>query len=219
MSLSLNKVASILSERAGRTFDIPFQEEMKDIFIYWIATIRKQSLERNAKDRRHFQQSFVAELEQVPLVECPVEYGCVLRTKEVLPSPLRSSNVLFDYVGSALFSEPYGYTDEAYEMYMSTSEYTGSKKRYAYRDNKLYIYNDKKLKYIGVRGVFEDPRELDKFRCNKEGDPCYSDDLPFPATDDMIQQAISAILKTELRLQIPEDRTEVPTNDNETNIG
>lgn len=217
MSLSLNKVASILSERAGRSFDVPFQEEMKDIFIYWIGTIRKQTLDRKPRDRKFMLQSLTLELEQVPLVECPVEYGCVLRTKKSIPSPARANGILFDYIGSALFNEPYSYTDEGSEIYLAASEYTGHKKRYAYRDDKLYIYNDKKIKYIGVKAIFEDPRQLDECKCN--GEVCYSDDLPFPATADMIQAAISAILKTELRLQIPEDRTEVTTNDNETNIG
>lgn len=217
MGLSLNKIASILSERSGRTFDIPFQEEMKDVFIYWISTIRKQSLEKKPRDRRYMLQSLTMELEQVPQVECPIEYGCAVRTKLEVPTPLRGNGVLFDYVGNALFTQPFSYTAEEFEAFFSTNEYTGKKLRYSYRDNKLYIYNDKKIKYIGVRGVFEDPRDLDGFKCNKTD--CYSDDLDFPASADMIQQAISAILKTELRMVAPEDRTEVPTNDNETNIG
>jgi hypothetical protein len=217
MSLSLNKVVSILSERAGRTFDIPFQEELKDIYVYWISTIRKQSLERNPRDRRFMLQSFTMELEQVPQVECPVQYGCAVRTKEEVPNPLRANGILFDYVGNALFTDPFASTQEEFEQYLSHSPYTGKKIRYSYRDNKLYIYNDRKIKYIGVKGVFEDPRDLDGFKCNN--DICFSDDTPFPATNDMVQQAISAILKTELRIVSPEDKTEVPTNDNETNIG
>lgn len=210
MAKSLNDIVSLLAERSGRTFDIPFQEELKMMVDYWRATVMKQALERNPKDRQHFQQSLVMELIKVPLVECPIEYGCVLRTKEKVPSPLRGGSVLFDYIGRATWDKSYSTTNEAFEVFTSTSPYTGKNVRYAYRDNYLYVYNDKKLKYVGVKGVFENPRDLGQFQCGESS--CYTDDLLYPLSEDMIQQVVSAILKTELRILPTEDKVEVPVD-------
>ena len=43
MSVTINQVISLLAERSGKTFDIPFQEELKIIADYWISTILKQA--------------------------------------------------------------------------------------------------------------------------------------------------------------------------------
>jgi hypothetical protein len=120
---SLNEIVSILSERAGKPFDVPFQEELKAMVTYWRARVIKNSLKNNPNNRKFMQQTIVAELEVVPLVECPVEFGCVLRTKCKIPMPIRTTGILFDYVGDATLDVAYTYTSEEFETYFSHNKY------------------------------------------------------------------------------------------------
>jgi len=211
MSATVNEVISILSERAGRPFDIPFQEELKVIADYWISTVLKQTLEKRPQDRYRFQSSFVLELERVPEIECPIEYGCVLRTKKKLPTPTRGTNTLFDYIGSADFKDAWNRpVQSAFLEYMECEPVVGKRPKPVYRNDYIYLYGHeaKEIKYIGVQGVFTDFSKLRELRC-EEDDSCFEDDVPYPVTNDIIQQAIQAILSTELRLQPIQEETDI----------
>jgi len=212
MGLSINRIVSILSERAGKSIDATFQEELKDIVQYWRATILKDALRKRPNDRNYFMQSFTEKLIQVPKVECPIEYGCILRTERKIPTTIRSGGILYDYVGTPLWDNSFGMTNGAKDLYFTFNKFTGNRYRYEYKDNYIYIYNAslKNIKYIGIRGIFENPRDLNPFRCNKE--ECYNDDMDYPLSDDLVQQVINAILKTELRLLPIETEKEVNVN-------
>jgi len=212
MAITVNQVISILSERAGKPFDIPFQEELKVIADYWISSILKQVLEKRPQDRYRFQVSFVLELERVPEIECPIEYGCVLRTKQQLPKPSRGGgDTLFDYIGSADFRDPWNRAiPTAFMDIMASEPIVGKRPKPSYRNDYIYVYGHdaKEVKYIGVKGVFTDFSKLRELQC-KEGGSCFEEDIPYPVTEDIIQQAIQAILSTELRLQPLLEDTEV----------
>lgn len=201
MSLSANKIISILSERAGRAFDVPFQEELLDIVDYWASTILKQTLEKRPQDRKRFLQSFVIELERVPKIECPIEYGCILRTISKVPKPVRGSSTLFDYIGDPDMEDAWSVPlQDAFFKALSSSKYTGNRPKPSYRDGYIYIRSleNKELKYIGIQGVFSDFRAVRELKCDDSS--CFDYDSPYPITNDMIQQVIQAILTTELRI-------------------
>ena len=84
--------------------------------------------------------------------------------------------------------------------FLSYDKYT--KKNYkAYMiEDYLYIYNADGLKYINVRGVFENPNEVEKFK-DCSGSDCYDDDNgEFPIPMDMLQSINNGVLAGELRL-------------------
>lgn len=210
MSASVFEIISILSERVGRQFDIPFQEELIVIVDYWAGTILKQSLEKRPQDRRRFIQSFVLPLEVVPEIECPIEYGCVLRTTQKVPKPIRGNNTLFDYIGSADFKDAWNTpSSSALLMYLESEKYVGSRPKPDYRDDYIYVYGreSKEIEYIGIQGVFSDFKELRSLKCGE--DSCFDIDSSYPLTSDMIQQVVQAILRTELRLIPKEDNPEI----------
>ena len=212
---SLNEIISLLSEKVKRTFDVPFQEQLKVTVGYWRARVIHNSLKTNPSKRKFMQQSFTLELEEVPKVECPVEYGCILRTKCKIPNTIITGNTIFDYIGTATMDNPFSYTKDEFEMYMSASPYTGKRIRYAFRDGYIYIYNSKKIKYIGVRGIWEDPAALAE--CSCDGRPCYSDDDEYPLTGELLQEVIKAILATELKAYLPEEDVDVKVNQDAPN--
>jgi hypothetical protein len=217
MSLSLNRIVSILAERSGRTFDIPFQRELKDMVHYYRGTILKRSLEKNALTRRNFIQSLVLEVEKAPKVECPIEFGCIYRTKEILPKPIRSNNILFDFVGSADMEIAVPPSQEYNITFLKHSKYTGKSPRYVYKNDRIYLYNFDEIQYIGIQGVFDDAKLLEDLKCN--GKACLADDDPYPLSNDLIQQVIEAILKIELRLLPREEETEVEVNQEDKTDG
>jgi hypothetical protein len=212
---SLNQIVGVLSERANRTFDVPFQEELKTIIGYWRARIVTNSLKNNPHKRKRMQQSFVAELELVPKVECPVEYGCVLRTICDIPDTIVAGNTLFDYVGLATWDKAFSYTKGEFETFLSASPYTGGNLRYEYKDNKIYIYTSKKLKYIGVRSIFTDPRKVNDCHCGE--DTCYDDDEQYPLSEELVQEVVKSILATELRAYMPQEDVDVQVNPEQVN--
>lgn len=78
------------------------------------------------------------------------------------------------------------YTNKNYKAYMI--------------EDYLYIYNAEGLKYINVRGVFEDPREIEKFK-DCSGTDCYDDSsVDFPISMDMLNLINTGILNGELAL-------------------
>jgi len=212
---SLNQIISLLAERTGSTFDVPFQEELKVIVSYWRARVIKNSLKNHPHNRKYMQQSFVTELEEVPLIDCPVNYGCALRTKCKIPNTIVIDGIIFDYIGKPTMDYPFSFVKDEFEQYMASSPYTGKRLRYSYKDGYIYIYGTNKLKYIGVRGIFENPQKISDCECGDK--PCYSDDDEYPLTEDLLQEVIKAILATELRAMLPEEDVNIKVTPDESN--
>jgi hypothetical protein len=60
------------------------------------------------------------------------------------------------------------------------------------------VYNPKGLKYINVRGVFENPEDLKDFQC--ENGTCWDDNSDFPMPMDMVQLVTNGMLSGELQM-------------------
>jgi len=64
----------------------------------------------------------------------------------------------------------------------------------SHKDNPI----TKVIKYINVRGVFENPEEVSTFN-TLNGTPCYTDESPYPVNKWMIEYMKDAIIKADLR--------------------
>ena len=65
-------------------------------------------------------------------------------------------------------------------------------------EDKLYLYNPKGMDVINVRGIFEDPEEVQKFKtCDG---PCYDDNFVFPMPMDMVSAISAGLINGELKL-------------------
>lgn len=215
MKISINELVALLADRVGQPFNKSLQEELKVIINYKAASFFKRLLEKDPSQRKFFLKDFSAQLEKVDRADCPVEVGCdVLRTVEDIPTPLRSSFSLFDYVGTVDRLHAFSYSAPDQLRYLTHSKYTGNHPKYFYVDKKIYIYNNLDLQWINIRGVFSDPRELKPFKC--DGEPCYSDNDQFDIPEDIINDIIRDTLSVELRNIFPE-KDEVKVDEEETN--
>lgn len=201
---SLNELAEILAERAGRQLDTPFNEEMKVVLAYWLSRLRRDTLQQNKRDRMYFTQ-----YSEVPLIEANITDfpgfpdTRVLVTTCQLPNPLRANGIMFDYVGSVDKLTSFGrvYT-EMHELRAALdAKYTGSSPKILWVNNKLWVFNRLDLPAIGVRGIYDDPRILAEGGelCNCGCTSCYDDDQEYPCPRDVQQKAIQAVLGTELK--------------------
>ncbi len=211
MGFSKNQIISILAERQGRPYDIVLWNEISDMIDYWGATIVKQTLNKDIKLDRYFLQSFVMPLTKVSKIECPIQYGCTLRTTDKVPNPIHSTNTIFNYVGSADFEIAYSQTYQHQLKFYKHRPYTSHNPAYIYIDGYIYIINNDIIRYIGVQEITTDFKALKNFKCN-ESSNCYSDDDILYYPDGIVQQIIELISAKEFNRLIPEDKKEVPLN-------
>lgn len=204
MQISLNELVSILSSRVGQPFNTALQEEMKVVLNYKRADYFKKLINQNLFQRRFFLKSFSAQLERIDKADCPIEVDCdVLKTIKQVPPPVRTNDRLFDYVGDPDKTDSYAYASpEENALYSKYNRYTALKTRYFYANRYIYIFNDLDLEWINVRGIFDDPKQLEPFQC--DGSPCYSDDDQYELPDDIINAMMADTLRVELRMQFPE---------------
>jgi hypothetical protein len=178
---------------------------MKLVLNYKRASFFKRLLDQHPEQRRFFFKDFTVEFEETDEAECPVVSGCTVKRSTLpVPLPIRSDIGMFDFVGSADKSQPYGYaTPEQLSLFTKYNKYTASAPKYYYTNGYLYIYNADDVTELTVRGIYPDPRQLHDFQCN--GEPCYTDDDPYEIPHDLINDMIRDVLQTELRNLFPQN--------------
>lgn len=116
---------------------------------------------------------------------CDFTSGCdVLRSKKEIPMPIALHNSLgIERIGPVSASQP-GYSFMPYEkaIYFGNGRYNKGGMAAYIRNNRVYVVSNQStslIDLISVRGIFEDPSELESFTsCN--GTPCYNDDAAYP---------------------------------------
>lgn len=216
--MTLNQIVDIIAQEAGRPFDVPFKEECKQIVSAIRQKFMKDSLEKRPQDRQLYTKGIVAELVSVHKIQCPIEYGCTLRTKLEIPQPIRSNNIIFEFVGSADFEVPFSLGGDWRETYFKHNRYTAKKTRYVFRNNYIYVSdNEGAIDLIGIIGVFEDTSKLSAFQCSSSTGNCGFDDSEYPMPGDLIypliKEALSLVLgagaaqrKDETEIKVDQDK-------------
>lgn len=210
MKISLNGLVELLSAMVGRPFDIPLQEQFKVILNVKRADWFQKVIAAHPYQRKYYLRDISVELEEVDEAECPVQTDCtVYRSKLPIPTPLRTEEGLFDYVGDADKVDAYGYASTDQLIWVTKySKYTNKRPKYFYVNKYIYIYNIQEQDYINVRAIWTDPRELSPFKCDDV--PCYTDEDQFDIPEDIINTMIQDVLKNEIRLMTPQvDETTV----------
>ena len=203
MQASLNQLVSMLSDRVGQPFNRALQEELKVVINYKLADFFRKSINNDPSQRKYFQRGFIVDFKPTSTEDCPavlLSCGCpILRSTKQVPKPTRTRERLFDFVGSKDGSTAIGYAMPEQIRLLKHSPYTGNRPKYFYSDNYLYLLNSSAINQAYVRGLFTDPRDLKDFTCDDDNTPCYTDDEPFDAPDDLINAIITDILRVELR--------------------
>lgn len=132
---------------------------------------------------------------------CDVNVCCnVLRTEEKIPSLLEFHNSPgITRVGLPnKISVPFTFTNYNKAMYSVSNKYSKNQVYAFLLNSYMYIITERTdiqmLDYINIRGVFEDPMDLEAFVC--EGEPCFTLDKGYPIKSWMIPYIRAEVVKT-----------------------
>tara|TARA_R110002012_G_scaffold24556_2_gene81934 strand:- start:3184 stop:3894 length:711 start_codon:yes stop_codon:yes gene_type:complete len=204
--MTLNEIAhNILNlYRGGR----PSQSEhisidqVKFNIKHYRAMLLRRDYSRNGMITRHSEQDLgCIELEEVNASKCcDLPVTCrVARSIKKIPRTVRFNfSEALTHIGDVSGIHTIPFIDKIMVQYLPYDKYTATKHKAYMIEDHLYVYNAEGLKYINVRGVFEDPADLKDFDC--EDGVCYDDNSKFPMPADMIQAVTLGMASGELQL-------------------
>lgn len=167
--------------------------------------IKQDSNKGYTADNYIIQDLGIVEIEPVDKAESIlIEIGCnFMRTVKPIPSTIELHHgELLTRVGpidkTARNYDIIKYERVPYEGY---NKYTNNLIKAFRINNSGHIYltvpkdnREKILSYINIQGVFENPRLAADF-VNYNGNPCYTDDSPYPIKQQMVQSIKDIVLK------------------------
>jgi hypothetical protein len=206
---TLNQLADYIAGSLKQPLNEELKRRIKFSIKAWRAILIRQDIERHGLSGIYTQR-LVVDLVKVDSVDnCKVQTGCqVLRTQNKVPKPIRrSDDVDFPYVGEADWSE--GFTEgSASDMkFLAHLKYTKQKRRYEYVNGYIYVYNAKRMKFLGLVFPFENPEQAITYCSNSTGSDCYNDDMEFPMPLDMLNTIIKGMLEGEYQIFNDDDLT------------
>lgn len=202
---SLNELAEILAERAGKQFTPGFKEQMKVLINIRRQRLLVDSLNSRPQDREFFKIWIDIPLEPASISNFPgMPKECNLkRTACCLPTPVRANSTMYDFIGylNKVTPIPVYNSIEIARTIQEGSKYSPIKPYAILINGYIYVFN-----YTGpgisVAMIPEDMSEVDGCvdicRGEDYGKDCYSDDAPYPITGDIAQRIIQSILADEL---------------------
>lgn len=180
---------------------------------YFVHNQRSIWIRNNLNKNRDVDDNIVQDLGAVPieivdrqLDNVYIQDKKILRTVSKIPVAIElNSNTALTRIGSLDIRErPFQFIDYSRLPYIGKGKFN-SKEIFTFLLNGyIYIVTDcnnplgKVIKYINIRGVFENPEEVASFT-NELGVSCYSDDSPYPINKWMIPFMKAEILKLDLK--------------------
>ncbi len=177
-----------------------------------LLTTRNLLITQKIRKNQGINQSSYQSLDCLVLVEtakhdCPCipPIGCMIyKVDRELPKAIMGfDDIIIDSVTSIdgeIDFNPTTWKDMKYE---AAAKYTASLPLYFIKDNILYVSNKKRIQYITIRGLFEDPIAVNEFNkqcdtalpccteCDETEEECISNlDLDFHIDGDLIEPLI-----------------------------
>lgn len=204
--MTLNEIAyNILNlVRGGRSSNNDYisTDQIKFNIKYYRAMLIRRDFARNGMITRHLEQDLgCLELIKVDASKCcnlPTECA-VYRTVRKIPKTVRFNfKDAVTYVGDISGTGTIPIVESNTVQWLPYDKYTKNKMKAYMIEDYLYIYNADGLKFINVRGIFEDPEDLARFDC--DGSDCYDDNSDFPIPMDMLQMITNGLMSGELMM-------------------
>lgn len=213
------EIVDYLATELGHPFNHVLKQKLKHDLLGYRSLYIKQDIERNQDiNNFSFKQRFNLELDNVEnLDNCFKVLDCTTkRTINEVPLPVKRKNMdIFNFVGSS--NKPFQLTDINNIEFLKYRKYDINLISYSYINNFIYVFNQPKLKYLTIEGIFEEPEKVLEF-CSKdkcESDNCYNDDNDFPCSLDMIRRIEDTILNNKLKYINLQNDLEVKHTENE----
>jgi|TARA_R100001510_G_scaffold51875_1_gene52086 hypothetical protein len=206
---TLNEIVYNIAEQVNKADDTVLLNRLRFMVGYYRAQFIRQDQRRNHSIPSQFIQKLdCLEMEAANAMECctTTDIGCtVWRTKKEIPKPVRVyDGSEFAYVGTVDGKKPYQRTTGVQAEFASYNRYTPAHPRYIYANNRLYVLNATPSSIL-VKGIFEQPEELEGFVCCDSTSKVFTADTEYPMSMDMVQRVTQSILATEMRLESPVD--------------
>jgi|TARA_A200000159_G_scaffold157408_1_gene173483 hypothetical protein len=204
--MTLNEIAyNILNlVRGGRSSNNEHisTSQIKFNVKYYRAMLIRRDFARNGIITRHLEQDLgCLELIKVDASKCcnlPTECA-VYRTVKKVPRTVRFNfSDAITHVGDVSGTGTIPIVDSNAVQWLPYDKYTKNKMKAYMIEDYIYIYNADGLKFINIRGIFEDPEDVALFDC--DGSDCYNDDMDFPIPMDMLQTITQGIMSGELMM-------------------
>jgi len=178
-------------------------DQIKFTIKYYRAVLVRRDMGRNGFVSNGVEQDLrCLELEKIDASKCcNLKTNCdVYRTKMPLPKFVRLNfNDALTYAGDVTGLSSYQIIEPYLVQWLPNDTYTRNKKKVYIIDNYLYLYNAQGESSINIRGIFEDPEALSKFK-GCEDSTCYNDESEFPLPMDMVQTVTQGILSAEMQI-------------------
>tara|TARA_R110002126_G_scaffold68046_11_gene172169 strand:+ start:4409 stop:5104 length:696 start_codon:yes stop_codon:yes gene_type:complete len=228
MATTLNKIVydvleTVQSHVNSNNSDIDVRQ------VEWLINNQRALLIRNEYnkpgrviDHNLIQDLGCVEVEMVDNSACPEisTSGCyLLRTKCQIPNTIELHHkTAITRVGSPdRMNDNYSFVPYDQAVYSGNGKFNKDSKFAFLLNNYVYIkVHSKKsamLKYVNIRGIFEDPTELNTFTCCT-GETCYTSDSPYPINTWMIPYMKEPVINQLLMAQqLPEDNSNNAASD------
>lgn len=195
--------------------DLTIEKIQHDINIKRSLYIRNELNRIRSLDISYIQPLGCVEMELANPVDCCIDVpiDCkLLRSKEVIPNAIELHNKkLITRVGPIIKTLPkFSFVPYERFIFSGNGEYNTETIFATLHEGRIYLKSNNSnvnlIKYIDVQGVFEDPREVGKFK-NCEDQPCYSDDDKYPMNMWMEDYIKNALIEeyTRYTLRAPKD--------------
>lgn len=213
---SLNRITTSIAAHFEREQDEPFKKMLALKVDSWRSKLVVNSLEKHPEQRKFFRQTlYVPMVEEGQLPDClPGPVLCkIARSVSAIPSPMRISDVLFDYVGSVDGTKSFVEVNPGTLLFLQSGRYSGHKIFYGYNsvtagESKIEIFNRSKIPMIRIDGVFDSPTDVMAWNCNS-GINCDAWDMSYPVTGDILQMIVQYILQVDFQVREIPDNKEV----------
>lgn len=203
---SINRIVTVIASHLKREKDEPFKRLLAIKVDYWRSTLVSRSLEKHPDQRNFFTQSIWVPMECHSPIPCPTPMRLCneMRSKVIIPIPMRFGTTLFDYVGSIDGNNPFNFASVGTSAVLQTGgRYSKKKTFYEYTNKRVYIKNsltnfiEKPIPMIRIDGVFDKPLDVMAFNCKV--DNCDYWDEPYPITNDILQMVVQYILEVDYK--------------------
>lgn len=183
----------------------PISKRQLEAWVHqYRAKILKQDLDKNKIPNPDYIQTLQAlELEEVDEAEgstVSTDYK-TFRTKLVLPKTLDLNfKSGFMYIGT-ITGQEIQFVPEGRTRWQEYKRYTPNSRLCYLKDGYLYVTNDKEIRYITVRGVFEIPTEVSHLENPNEAVTDVTENSEYPIPIDKVPVLKQMILQGELGVE------------------
>jgi len=216
-------VLDAMSLKRGQMSDDDIGDKRQ--YEFWINNTRALLIRQDYAKNRTLSENVIqdlgcVEIETADVSECcDMTYGCsIKRTKLLLPKPveLLQNDAIMRVATIDKTSKAFSIVSYDQFIFSGNGRFNTNQIYATFRNSRIFLKSNsntltlKAMKYINIRGIFEDPREAKKFtRCN--GTPCYTNNSDYPISNWMIEIIKKMILDTDIKIMftLPSD----PSND------